>query len=70
MKRKQTKYIHEGEYVAQVEIELIDTDDSWSPYLSLADAYRLDDIRQALRTGNLVRAAKMAQVFTLTPVAA
>ena len=69
MKRKQTKYIHEGAYVAQVEIELIDTDDGWSPCLSLADAYRLDDIRQALRLGNLVRAAQMAQVFTLTPVA-
>ncbi|MEZ4713354.1 MAG: hypothetical protein R3A44_39575 [Caldilineaceae bacterium] len=63
-------YIHEGEYVAQVEVELIDTDDGWSPYLSLADAYRLDDIRRALRLGDIARAAKMAPVFTLTPVAA
>ncbi|MEZ4662587.1 MAG: hypothetical protein R2911_33975 [Caldilineaceae bacterium] len=68
--RKYTKYIHEGEYVAQVEVELIDTNDGWSPYLSLTDAYRLDDIRRALRLGDIARAAKMAQVFTLTPVAA
>ena len=68
MKRKQTKYIHEGKYVAQVEVELIDSDGGWSPYLSLDDAYRLDDVRQALRAGNLLLASKMAQVFTLTPV--
>ena len=70
MKRKHTKYIHEGEYVAQVEVELIDSDDRWSPYLSLDDAYKLDDIRQALKNGDLAQATKMAPVFTLTPVMA
>lgn len=25
--RKQTKYIHEGKYVAEVDVELIETDD-------------------------------------------
>jgi hypothetical protein len=70
LKRRQTKYIHEGDYVAQVELELIETDDDWSPYLSLEDAYRLDDVRQALRRGDLARALQMAKVFKLTPVAA
>jgi len=46
------------------------TTDEWSPFLSLEDAYRLDDVRQALRQGNLDIAAKLARVFTLTPVAA
>lgn len=68
MKRKHIKYVHEGKYVAQVEVELIDTDDGWSPYLSLDDAYKLDDVRKALIEGDLARALKMAQVFTLTPV--
>ena len=70
MKRKQTKYLHEGEYVAQVEIELIDAEDGWSPYLSLEDAYMLDNIRRALQIGDIVRASQMAQVFKLTPVMA
>ena len=69
MKRKQIKYIHEGEYVAQVEVELVNLNDGWSPYLSLEDAYKLDDVRQALRVGDIVSALTMAQVFTLTPVA-
>ena len=70
MKRKHTKYIYEGGYVAQVEVELIDGNGDWSPYLSLEDVRRLDAVRLALRTGDLQRAAKSAQVYTLTPVAA
>ena len=38
-KRQVTKLIHEGEYAAEVYIDLITTDDEWSPYLSLEDAY-------------------------------
>lgn len=70
MKKTQTKYLHEGDYVAQVEIELIYNDDGWSPYLSIQDAYKLDEVRQALRVGDVRRAAKVAQVYTLTPVMA
>ncbi len=68
--KKVTKLIHEGEYAAEVHISLITTDDEWSPYLSLEDAYKLDDIRQALREGNLKAASRMARVYRLTPVAA
>ena len=42
MAHKTTKLIHEGEYVAEVEIEFIIGDDEWSPHLSLEDAYKLD----------------------------
>ena len=63
-----TKIVHEGNYVAKVDVELIVNDDEWSPYLSLEDAYKLDDVRQALRQGNLDIAAKLARIFTLTPI--
>ncbi|MCB2261638.1 MAG: hypothetical protein LGR52_01655 [Candidatus Thiosymbion ectosymbiont of Robbea hypermnestra] len=33
-KHKKTKYIHEGGYVAEVDVELMITDDEWAPYLS------------------------------------
>ncbi len=33
--RKQTKYVHEGRYLAEVDVDLLDTGDGWSPYLSL-----------------------------------
>jgi len=67
--RHTTKLVHEGNYVAEVDVELTDSDTGWSPYLSLDDAYRLDDVRAALRRGDVKRASGLARVFTLTPVA-
>jgi hypothetical protein len=68
--RRQTKLVHEGDYVAEVEVELILTDAGWAPYLALEDAYKLDDVREALRRGDLKTAARLARVYTLTPVTA
>jgi len=67
--RNHTKLVHEGDYVAEVDVELIDSDTGWSPYLSLEDAYKLDDVRDALRRGDIKTATSLARVFTLTPVA-
>jgi hypothetical protein len=68
--RSVSKLVREGEYAAEVEVELIYTDESWSPYLSLSDAQKLDDVREALRRGELEAAARLGRVFKLTPVAA
>jgi hypothetical protein len=65
-----TKLVHEKDYVAEVDMELIYTDEGWSPYLSVEDAYKLDDVREALRRGDVKAASKLAKVFTLTPVSA
>jgi len=67
--RRHTKLVHEENYVAEVDVELIDSDTGWSPYLSLEDAYKLDDVRDALRRGDIKTATSLARVFTLTPVA-
>lgn len=63
-----SKLVHEKDYVAEVDVELIYTDEGWSPYLSVEDAYKLDDVREALRRGDVKAASKLAKVFTLTPV--
>ncbi|NCC62325.1 MAG: hypothetical protein EOM12_15600 [Verrucomicrobiae bacterium] len=63
------KLIHEGEYVAEVDIELIDSDTSWAPYISIDDAYKLDDVRLALKQGDLKKASRLARVFALKPIA-
>jgi len=67
-KRRLSKLVHVGEYVAEVEVELIYTDEGWSPYLSLDDAQKLDDVREALRRGDFKTATKLARVFKLSPV--
>ena len=68
-KPRYTKIVREGRYIAEVDVELIDTGEDWSPYLSLEDAYQLDDVRAALRFGDLKTAARLGRVFALTPVA-
>jgi hypothetical protein len=67
-RHRSTKLIHEGRYIAEVEVDLIYQDEGWSPYLSLDDAYKLDDIRVTLRQGDLKSAAKFAKIYTLTPI--
>ena len=61
--------MHDGQYIAEVDVELIDMDKGWAPYLSLDDAYKLDDIRDALQRGDVKSAARLARIFTLTPIA-
>ncbi len=68
-RRKKTKYVHEGQYVAEVDVELIEDETEWSPYLSIDDAYKLDDVRKALRDGDLQAASKYARLYELRPVA-
>ena len=69
-RRSTTKLVREGELVAEVEVYLVEGNAGWAPYLSLDDAYKLDDVREALRSGDVDRAAALAsRVYRLTPVA-
>ncbi len=68
--RKSKEFIHEGKYVAEVPVELVEDDTAWSPYLTPGDVRKLEAVRLALRRGDLVEAAKHGQVFELKPVAA
>jgi hypothetical protein len=52
-----------------VDVELILAPEEWAPYLSLEDAYKLDEVREALRNGDIEAAARHGRVFSLTPVA-
>lgn len=70
MTRKSKEFIHEGKYAAEVPVELIEDDTTWSPYLTPEDVRKLDTVRLALRRGDIAEAAKHARVFELKPVAA
>ncbi len=67
--KKRTKYVHEGKYVAEVDVELVEADDEWAPYLSVDDAEKLDQVRDLLRAGDLKAASRRARVFELKPIA-
>ena len=66
--KNRTKLVHEGDFVAEVNVKLIEAEDEWAPYLSLEDASKLDDVRAALRSGDMKTARKLSKVFRLMPV--
>jgi hypothetical protein len=69
-RKPDTKVVLEGEYAAEIDVELLIDDDGWSPYLTVEDAMRLETIRELLRQADLQAAAKLGRVFRLVPVAA
>ena len=65
------RLVREGDFVAEVDVELLDAEGGWAPYLSIGDAYRLDEVREALRSGDVRRASQLAsRVYRLMPVTA
>ena len=60
--KQQTKFVHEGDYVAEVAVDLISENDGWAPYLSPTDAEKLDSVCEALRNGAIGQASKLAKV--------
>ena len=69
--RSTKKLVREGELIAEVDVTLLEAEGGWAPYLSVDDAYKLDDVRDALRAGDVKRASRLAnRVYRLTPVEA
>ncbi len=66
--KRGSKFLHEGQYAAEVEVEWLESEEGWPPYLSLKDAQKLDEVREALRQGDLQRAGQLARIFQLTPL--
>ena len=69
--RPTQRLVREGDLVAEVDVMLEVEDGGWAPYISLADAYKLDDVRDALQAGDVKAAARLAtRVYRLTPIEA
>ena len=48
MNTKLTKgLVRAGDLVAEIDVHLVEGESGWPPYLSLEDAYKLDDVRDA-----------------------
>ena len=69
-KSHHTKLVREGRYAAEVDVELSESGNGWAPYLSVDEARKLDDVREALRRGDIQAASRLARLFRLTRVSA
>jgi len=65
---KTVEFIREGEYLAEVDVELRDDAGEWSPAYSLEDARKLEAVRMALRRGEVLAASRLARIFVLRPL--
>jgi hypothetical protein len=64
-----TRLVREGDLLAEVHVDLLEDETGWSPYLSLDDANKLEDVRNALRQKDLDRASKLSdRIYRLTPL--
>ncbi len=68
--RPTVELVHEGLFAAEVDVTQIETDSEWSPYYALDDIEKLDQVRLALRRGDVQAAAKLARIYELKPIAA
>jgi hypothetical protein len=57
-----------GEFAAEVPIDLIYEEGTWSPSISQDDALKLDRVREALGNDDVSDALNDAKVFQLLPV--
>ena len=55
------KFVRGVAFAAEVTVEILEDEGGWAPYLSLEDAYKLDDVRDALRAGDVERASRLAE---------
>ena len=55
------RLIREGDFVAEVDVHLIEEEGGWSPYLSLEDADKLDAVKVWI---NPPAAARHRSLFT------
>lgn len=61
--------IREGDFIAEVEVEVTSDGGDWGPCISVSDVQKLENVRDALRRGDVTSAARLARVFALTPIA-
>lgn len=69
MKKTKVKLIHEGQYIAEVPLEVDDVDKPWAPWVTVEEARKLDEVRLALRRNDLAAAGKFGKIYRVTQVA-
>jgi len=67
--KKAKELVHCGDFLAEVDVDLLFDDGGWSPYLSLSDVKKIDGVRKALSRGDVSEASKYCKLYRLQPVA-
>jgi hypothetical protein len=72
IKENRIELVRVGNHAVEVPVEVMieEGDGGWSPYFSLEEATKLENVRLALQRGDLTEAAKFGRLFELLPISA
>jgi hypothetical protein len=72
IKENRIELVRVGNHAVEVPVEVMieEGDGGWSPYFSLDEAKKLENVRLALQRGDLAEAAKHGRLFELLPISA
>jgi hypothetical protein len=66
--RKSNKLIRDGDLVAEIEIEISDSEDPWGPTMSYNDAQKIDQVRDAMKRHDYGTVRSIGRLYRLMPV--
>jgi hypothetical protein len=64
-----TKRIYVGDVMAELDVVMSDEPDAWGPHAAPSELDRIDEVRRALKSGNLEAASKSARLYSVKPLA-
>jgi hypothetical protein len=64
-----TKRIYVGDVMAELDVVMSDEPDAWGPHVDPSELDRIDEVRRALKSGNLEAASKSARLYSVKPLA-
>lgn len=62
------KLIRDEDLVAEVAVELGDADEPWGPTISLDDAKKIDEVREAMRQRDYEKVRAVGRLYRLVPI--
>ena len=63
------KRIYVGDVMAEIQVSMIEEPEAWGPHISPCELDRIDQLRRTLKAGDLKSAAKLAKLYSITPLA-
>jgi hypothetical protein len=64
-----TKRIYVGDVMAEIDVVMSDEPDAWGPHIDPSELDRIDQLRRALKAGDLKAASEEARLYSIKPLA-
>ena len=63
------KRIYVGDVMAEIDVVMTEEPSAWGPHIDPSELDRIDELRRALKSGDLKAASKEARLYSVKPLA-